>query len=303
LIKTKRKGKYNYLLELNKIYNMDCRNGMKLIKNELIDIVLSDIPYGINFDEWDVLHNNTNSALMGSTKHQIKNTTFKKRGKPINGWNETDKKISYEYYEWCGQWCKELFRVTKEASPILLFTSRRYSHRVCCALEDEGFLIRDILIWQKDKCNAKAQRINNVLHKRGIYDNVYNDYRLGNLAPMYEPIIWAMKPYKKTLTDCVLENKIGGFYGENDIIPSNILYCPVNKKNKYHPTEKPLKLIEDLIRIFSIDSNHIILDMFIGGGTTAIACINTNRNYIGFELDTKYYELANKRIEEHKMLI
>ena len=57
---------------------------MKLIKNELIDIVLSDIPYGINFDEWDVLHNNTNSALMGSTKHQIKNTTFKKRGKPIN---------------------------------------------------------------------------------------------------------------------------------------------------------------------------------------------------------------------------
>ena len=185
----------------------------------------------------------------------------------------------------------------------MLFTSRRYSHRVCCALEDEGFLIRDILIWQKDKCNAKAQRINNVLHKRGIYDNVYNDYRLGNLAPMYEPIIWAMKPYKKTLTDCVLENKIGGFYGENDIIPSNILYCPVNKKNKYHPTEKPLKLIEDLIRIFSIDSNHIILDMFIGGGTTAIACINTNRNYIGFELDTKYYELANKRIEEHKMLI
>lgn len=291
------------MLEINKIYNEDCIDGMKLLDDQSIDIVLSDIPYGINFDEWDVLHKNTNSALMGSTKHQEKNTTFKKRGKPINGWNEADKNISYEYYQWCRQWCKELFRVTKEASPILLFSSRRYLHRVCCALEDEGFLVRDILIWQKDKCNAKAQRINNVLHKRGIYDDKYNDYRLGNLAPMYEPIIWAMKPYKHTLTDCVLENKIGGFYGENDTIPSNIFYCPANKKNKYHPTEKPLKLVEDLIKVFSIDSNHIILDMFMGSGTTAIACINTKRNYIGFELDTTYYNLANERIQKHKIKI
>jgi len=291
------------LLEINQIYNMDCIDGMKLLEDQSIDVVLSDIPYGINFDEWDVLHKNTNSALMGSTKHQEKNTTFKRRGKPINGWNEADKNISYEYYQWCRQWCKELFRVTKEASPILLFSSRRYLHRVCCALEDEGFLIRDILIWQKDKCNAKAQRINNVLHKRGIYDDKYNDYRLGNLAPMYEPIIWAMKPYKHTLTDCVLENKIGGFYGENDTIPSNIFYCPVNKKNKYHPTEKPLKLIEDLIKVFSIDSNHIILDMFMGGGTTAIACKNTKKHYIGFEIGETYYNLANERIQKHNIKI
>lgn len=286
------------MLELNRIYNMDCVQGMKLIDNESIDGILSDIPYGINFDDWDVLHNNTNSALMGNTEHQLKDTTFKKRGKPINGWNEADKKISYEYYEWCKTWSKELFRITKEASPILLFSSRRYLHRVCCALEDEGFLIRDILIWQKDKCNAKAQRINNVLHKRGIYDDIYSDYRIGNLAPMYEPIIWAMKPYSKTLTDCVIENKIGGFYGENDTIPSNIFYCPINKKNKYHPTEKPIKLMEELIRVFSIDKNHIWCDPFIGGGTTGVACINIGRNYIGFELNEKYCEIAKQRLEK-----
>lgn len=288
------------MLQLNKIYNQDCVQGMRLINNNSIDIVLSDIPYGINYDDWDILHTNTNSALMGNTEHQLKDTTFKKRGKPINGWNEADKKISYEYYQWCKKWSKELFRITKEASPILLFSSRRYLHRVCCALEDEGFLIRDILIWQKDKCNAKAQRINNVLHKRGIYDDIYSNYRIGNLAPMYEPIIWAMKPYKHTLTDCVLENKIGGFYGENDNIPSNIFYCPVNKKNIYHPTEKPLQLIKDLIKIFSIDNRHLILDMFMGGGTTVVACKELGRNYIGFELNNTYFNLASKRIEEYK---
>lgn len=291
-----------YILEMNKIYNMDCVEGLKLINNQFVDIVLSDIPYGINFDDWDILHTNTNSALMGNTEHQLKDTTFKKRGKPINGWNEADKKISFEYYEWCKQWCKELFRITKEASPILLFSSRRYLHRVCCALEDEGFLIRDILIWQKDRCNAKAQRINNVLHKRGVYDDSFNDYRIGNLAPIYEPIIWAMKPYSHTLTDCVLENKIGGFYGENDTLPSNIFYCPINIKNKYHPTEKPLQLIKDLIKTFSIDNKHIILDPFMGSGTTAVACKELDRNYIGFELIEKYYQIAIERINNIKTL-
>ena len=50
-------------LELNRIYQMDCVEGMKLIPDESVDIVLSDIPYGINYDDWDVIHNNTNSAL------------------------------------------------------------------------------------------------------------------------------------------------------------------------------------------------------------------------------------------------
>ena len=283
------------MIELNKIYNEDCNNGLKLIKNNAIDIVLSDIPYGINYDDWDVLHKNTNSALIQHHK-SMDGTSFKKRGKPINGWNKTDKKISYEYYEWCKKWSKELFRITKEASPILLFSSRRYLHRVCSALEDEGFLIRDILIWQKDKSSAKAQRINNVLHKRNIFDNAYDNYRIGNLKPMYEPIIWAMKPYSKTLTDCAVKNKIGGFYGENDKIPSNIFYYPVNKKNKYHPTEKPLELIKNIIKTFSISEKHVILDMFAGSGTTLLGCKEMNRKFIGFEIDSDFYKIANNRI-------
>ena len=283
------------MLELNKVYNMDCLIGLKEIPKEFIDIVLSDIPFGINYDEWDVIHKNTNSALLGSSPAQQK-STFKSRGKPINGWNEADKKISYEYQEWCKQWSKELFRITKEASPILLFSSRRYLHRVCCALEDEGFLIRDILIWRKDRCNAKAQRINNVLNKRGIYDDKYKFYRIGNLQPIYDPIIWAMKPYSKTLTDCVVENNIGGFNCPEDKIPLNEFYCAINKKNVYHPTEKPVKLLEDLITTFSINDNHIILDMFAGSGSTLVACKNLNKNFIGFELNTIYSDTANKRL-------
>ena len=280
------------------LYNGDCVDVMKNFQNNSIDIVITDIPYGIDFSEWDVLHNNTNSALGGFSEHQKRDTTFKRRGKPINGWSEADKKIPYEYQQWCNKWAKELFRVTKEGSPILIFSSRRLQHRVANALEDNGFMIRDILIWEKDKCNPKAQRFNKILERRNITTDEFSNYRVGNLAPYYEPIIFAMKPYKDTLTDRILENKIGGIYCKDDKIPSNIIFCHANKKNKYHETEKPVELIEKLINIFSISVDHIILDFTMGSGSTGVACMNTNRKFIGIKLNKEYFDTAVKRIKE-----
>lgn len=73
-------------------------------------------------------------------------------------------------------------------------------------------------------------------------------------------------------------------------------------KIKYHPTQKPVALFEYLIKTYT-NENEIVLDNCIGSGTTAIACMNTNRNYIGFELDKNYFELANKRIVKHNKQI
>lgn len=69
--------------------------------------------------------------------------------------------------------------------------------------------------------------------------------------------------------------------------------------DKLHGAQKPLQLIKDLILGFS-NKKDTILDCFIGSGTTAIACLKTNRNFIGMELEPKYVEIANKRIEEFK---
>lgn len=283
---------------INKMVLGDCVDIMKDFDDESIDICISDIPYGISYDDWDVLHNNTNSALLGQSPAQKQSKSFKTRGKPINGWSEADKKIPYEYQEWCRKWAKQLFRVTKEASPILIFSSRRYLHRVASALEDEGFLIRDIILWKKDRGNGKAQRVNNVLHRRGVYDDTYNNYRIGNLKPMYEPIIWAMKPYSKTLTDCIIENKIGGFYCKDGTLIENIIECPTNKKNEFHPTQKPLQLMDELIEIFSISKDHIVLDMFAGSGSTLVSAKKKGRNWIGIEKDKKYYDVACSRLNE-----
>ncbi len=73
----------------------------------------------------------------------------------------------------------------------------------------------------------------------------------------------------------------------------------VSGKKQMHQNQKPVDLLEQCINKHSVEGD-VVFDGFIGGGSTAIACINTNRNYIGFELDEGYYKLAKERIENHK---
>ena len=74
-----------------------------------------------------------------------------------------------------------------------------------------------------------------------------------------------------------------------------MFYNRVAGKQQLHLNQKPLELIEFLIEK-STNENDIVLDTFMGSGTTAIACINKNRNYMGFELDKKYFDIAEERI-------
>ena len=80
----------------------------------------------------------------------------------------------------------------------------------------------------------------------------------------------------------------------------NTVFNFPNGSKKYHPTGKNLKLFTELIEDNS-NENELILDPFMGGGTTGVACINTNRNFIGIELDENYFEIAKKRIEDREV--
>ena len=71
-----------------------------------------------------------------------------------------------------------------------------------------------------------------------------------------------------------------------------------NTLNRKHPTQKPIELINELLLTYS-NENDYVLDNTMGSGTTGVACINTNRNFIGMELDDKYFEIAKERIENH----
>lgn len=287
---------------LNKIITSDCRLILPKLEKESIDLFLSDIPYGISLDEWDVLHSNTNSALLGASPAQENKSGFKKRGKPINGWSHADRNIGKEYYDWCLTWTKDLYPIMKDGSSLFIFGSRRTIHRAILAFEDSGFILRDILAWKKQSAHHRAQKVSIVLERRGLLKEAkeWEGWRLGNLAPIYEPIAWFFKPYEHTITDNILKYGVGAMNLNGTKQQTNILDFWFDKdENKYHEAQKPVSLLKYLISL-TTNKKQVILDPFIGSGSTALAAADISRDFIGIEIDRNYCAIAEDRINKAK---
>jgi len=118
----------------------------------------------------------------------------------------------------------------------------------------------------------------------------------------YYPIMRQGKMRKrggaKKVSRVVGEGYINGFENYSDMYyPTNIIDMANPRINKLHPTQKPDKLIEYLIKTYT-NENETVLDFTMGSGTTGVACKNLNRNFIGIELDKNYFDIAEKRINE-----
>lgn len=297
---------------MNRIELGDSLELIKKVDSESVHLILSDIPYGINYDEWDVLHNNTNKALLGQSPAQEKGSSiFQKRGKPLNGWSQADKNIPIEYYEWCSKWAGDWYRVLMPGASCFIFAGRRMAHRCICAMEDAGFIFKDMIAWQKDSAAYRAQRVSSVFDRRNDTENseTWEGWKIGNLRPLFEPILWFMKPYPqgKTLTDNILSNGLGGYNEEKlkDMtklnvgleVCSNIIKVKTQKSDRgLHPTQKAVELMEILISLVTLEG-QTVLDPFCGCGTTLVAAKNLNRKYIGFEINQEYYNNILKRLD------
>lgn len=289
-------------------------NSIEVVKNfteNSIHAIISDIPYGIGYDDWDVLHNNTNTAYGGaSSAQEAAGRVFKRRGKPLNGWSEADKKIPQEYQDWCSLWASDWLRVLKPGASCFIFAGRRYAHRCIIAMEDAGFTFKDMLAWEKDTAPHRAQRLSAIYSRRGdeVNESKWAGWRVANLRPLFEPILWFQKPYKTggTIADNVLDNKVGAWnedalrrynvQGENKEIFSNIIKVDITfEDHGKHIAQKPLKLMELLVALVTTEG-QIVLDPFMGSGTTCLAAKCLNRHYIGIDIDPVSVSVAKERL-------
>ncbi len=288
----------------------DCRQLLPHIRTESVHLILSDIPYGIGTDDWDVIHNNQNSAYLGSSPAQERaGSVFKKRGKPINGWSEADRRIPAEYYEWCSEWASDWLRVLKPGGSALVFAGRRLGHRCVAALEDAGFSFKDSIAWLRPRAPHRAQRLSVVYDRRGDDDNsaAWAGWRVGNLRPTFEPILWFTKPYPigTTVADNALNHGVGG-YNEAAVLryldqPDNVMpvgYQP--GEGGLHPTQKPIRLMSCLIEM-TTKEGQLVLDPFAGSGTTLVAAKQLGRRYLGFEISGKHVETCQKRLSVNSL--
>lgn len=289
----------------NTVTTSDGITAVSQIPDTSVHLILSDIPYGIGIDQWDVLHTNTNSALLGQSPAQTKaGKIFKTRGKPINGWSEADRQIPQQYYNWCSQWAPNWLRVLKPGGSAIIFAGRRLGHRCIAAMEDAGFSYKDMLAWIRAKAPHRAQRLSAIYNRRGDQRNAaaWQGWRVGNLRPSFEPILWFTKPYPigTTIADNVLNHGIGGFHEAAFLNyanrPENILTVGFEPgEPRLHPTQKPIKLMQALIEL-TTQPGQIILDPFCGSGTTLVAAHRLKRAYIGFEQNPHYTQIAQTRL-------
>src|SRR6266542_3397744 len=205
---------------------------VKELSDDSIHLILSDIPYGIGLDDWDVLHSNSNSALLGTSPAQEKaGAIFRKRGKPLNGWSEADRKIPQEYQNWCDSFAQHWLRILKPGGSAIVFAGRRLSHRCIVSFENAGFTFKDSLAWLRETAPHRAQRLSIVFERRGdaLSATEWDGWRVGNLRPTYEPILWFTKPYPigTTIADNVLNHGVGAFnekaFKKYESSPDNIL--------------------------------------------------------------------------------
>lgn len=181
--------------------------------------IITDPPYGISFmgRDWDDFSNNTNSALGGQSPANMKNgTPFKIRGKPIAGWCKKDRDAAKNFQDWFYNIAIEMLRVSKPGSFLLCFGGTRTYHRVACAIEDAGWLIRDSINWIYGEGFPKSTNIGKQLDKEaGVEREQIWDTKTHNTTGGRDGIVRPKRPW----VDEVIKN--GGHFVDGNIPVTN----------------------------------------------------------------------------------
>ena len=190
---------------------------------------------------------------------------------------------------------EQLKRITKKNRAIVLFGSQPFTSAL---LMSNPKMFKYEWVWEKpqgvDPFMSKIRPLNNI-----EYVLVFSEGKA-----LYFPQLEIGKPYKvvRDKTPRVKETN-GTIMKQTETInlgtrlPTRIIKC--NQQKGLHPTQKPVALIEYLIKTYTLE-NETVLDFTMGSGSSGVACKNLNRNFIGIELEKKYFDIASARIKNHQ---
>jgi DNA modification methylase len=308
------------------LYKGDCLIESDKIESGSVDLILTDLPYGnmntdggrkLGINGWDL-------AIEPKKVYEIANRILRKNGKMIlfsqepyttKLITEVNANIPFSYR---ATWEKDNFAVALGANvnmvsfteDILVFSKMHQKH------DFEGkHPLRDYFKIIMEYIGLNLKKINTKLgHRRAEHTFYINSTQYGlctektylelievfgidkvNLFKDFEELKKIDTEYRTDLLKKMNEQHPSTFnLWEGNKYKSNILKYKKDYTG-HHPTQKPVLLLEDLIKTFS-NENDLIVDLTMGSGSTGVACVNTNRNFIGIEQDDNYFKIAKKRI-------
>jgi site-specific DNA-methyltransferase (adenine-specific) len=283
------------------IWQGNCLEKMKEIPDKKIHLALTDPPYfldGLSGD-WDnqkIAKRKSRAGVIG--------------GLPVG--MKFDPQQGVKFQEFFGMVSKEVIRLLVPGGFFLSFSQPRLSHRMMMAAEDAGFEIRDLIVWHYTrKAQFKAFSQDHFVNKMKISDPEKRDIihklqgrKTPQLRPQFETIMLAQKPREGTFIENWLNWGVGlidSTRSLNGNSPSTVMNVEKPEKEKYnsHLTVKPVKLLMHLIELFT-QKGQVVLDPFLGSGSTALAALNSGRSCIGIEINSEYLKIAEQRIREEE---
>ena len=248
------------MIELNRIYNMDCLEGMKDISDKSIDCVICDLPYGTTMCEWD--------SVIPFDKLWEQYSRICKETAPVILFGQepfsSHLRISnLADYKYDIYW-------EKEAPSNFMQLNRRFGKTIEC-----------ISIFYKKQCTYNPQKYEHSGKKVVV--------KLGEKSLNFKSTVAANSDGSYSLT---------AYQDDGSRFPKDVLrFNRVDKHHYIHPTQKPEDLIRYLVRTFT-NPGDTILDNCMGSGTTAVAAVLERRKFIGFETNKDYFEKANERLRK-----
>ena len=254
---------------INEVICIDCIEFMRMIPDKCMDLVLTDPPYMIS-----------SSVKIRRQRNPMKFTKqWKFKGKDINyefgDWDIFE--TMTDYLEFVGQWFKECIRVLRKGGHIISFFDK---HKL------------SYLVHWADKLNVKTRQC-----LFWIKNNPVPQARKVSFMSAIELCYWGTKE--------TTERKFATFNYKLGQHPDYII-CPIcsgHERNDFgfHPTQKPLKVIEWILSYLS-NKNDLVLDPFMGSWTTARACKNLKRNFIGCDVSEKFCRMGEQRLRQGNLI-
>lgn len=290
-------------LKLDIVYNEDCLQGLRKIPSESIDLIIADPPYfKVVGESWDYKHSTIQEYINWTSQYLSEIYRVLRKGGSfyLFGYFRILSRL-ISITEDIGLELRQQIIVDKGIKAIAGRATKNYkmfpntTESILFFIKDSKPYIKNLLKQRQKDLRLKSKEINEKLGVKSNGGGMWSIYTGDNMCkqlPTKE--LWLklceILDIKNVNYEsfCQTWNPIMGYH---DVWTDFDFY----EEKRFHPTQKPIKLIERLI-LASSNEGDIVLDPFMGGGSTAVACIKQNRHFIGFELDTNYYNACLNRI-------